>query len=66
MSKSSINYQTLCADLLDAIGAALYHLEVKNDPVAAAQYLHEARERSVREYLAAHGPIYDGTQPLEP
>ena len=66
MDDVELLYQKLCSDLGDAIGAALYHLEVKNDPVAAAQYLHEARERSVREYLAAHGPIYDGTQPLEP
>lgn len=62
MPKTTFNYQALCADLLGAIGAALYQLEVKNDPAAAAQFLHEARDRSVQDYLTAHSPIYDGTE----
>ena len=57
--------QRLCADLTDAIGTALYLLEVKQDPANACVVLNDARKRSVRAYLAANGPIYDGTQPLE-
>ena len=65
MEEMKFNYQRLCADLTDAIGTALYLLEVKQDPVNACVVLNEARERSVRAYLAANGPIYDGTQSLE-
>jgi len=64
MPKMKIHDRTRCTDLIDAIEVALYHLEVKNDPVTAAQCLNEARDRSLRNYLAAHGPVYDGTQTL--
>ena len=65
MSKSPINYQKLCVDLLDAIGTALYLLEVRQDPATACAVLNDARERSVQTYLSAFDPIYDGTQTLE-
>ena len=65
MSKPTINYQNLCVDLLDAIGTALYLMEVRQDFAAACAVLHDARECSARTYLSAHGPVYDGTQPIE-
>ena len=65
MSKPTINYQNLCADLLDAIGTALYLMEVRQDCAAACAVLHDARECSAKTYLSAHGPVYDGTQPIE-
>ena len=65
MSKPTINYQNLCADLLDAIGTALYLMEVRQDFAAACAVLHDARECSAKTYLSAHGPVYDGTQPIE-
>jgi len=65
MSKPTINYQNLCVDLLDAIGTALYLMEVRQDFAAACAVLHDARECSVQTYLSAHGPVYDGTQPIE-
>ena len=65
MSKPTINYQNLCVDLLDAIGTALYLMEVRQDFAAACAVLHDARECSAKTYLSAHGPVYDGTQPIE-
>ena len=64
MEEMKFNDQRRCADLLNAIGTALYCLEVRNDPAGARQILNEARERSVKDYLAVHGPIYDGVREL--
>lgn len=60
MSEPLVNYQKLCADLLDAIGAALYLLEIKNDPACAVELLYTAREQSVKDYLSYCGTVYDG------
>ena len=60
MSEPLVNYQKLCADLLDAIGASLYLMEIKHDPACAAELLRAAQERAGKDYLSCCGPVYDG------
>lgn len=60
MRESTINYQKLCADLLEVIDSALYLMEIKKDPAYAAEILRAAQEQSVKSYLSYYGPIYNG------